>query len=146
LQILDTLSKMCGIFMCLSEDEASGEDLLQTLASSLKNRGPDNAKEIRLQIKLDSGKTVHATFLGCVLWLRGAEMTKQPLVDSENNVLLWNGDIFEGDILKSDSHGKYSDTEILSKKLQSLPDEQIHAVSFSGVGRTRNFSGDPKTR
>ena len=119
---------MCGIFMCLSEDESAGEDLLQTLGSPLKNRGPDNTGKILLEIKLKNGKTVYATFLGCVLWLRGGNMTKQPLVDSDGNVLLWNGDIFEGDILKNDvCH--LSDTEILGKKLQSLPDDEIHEVS-----------------
>ena len=122
--------------MCLSEDESSGEDLLQILGSPLKNRGPESTGKIRLEIKLEKGKTVYATFLGCVLWLRGGNMTKQPLVDTDGSVLLWNGDIFEGDILKSDnSLFQLSDTEILGNKLQSLPDDEIHEVSKSNIGK-----------
>ena len=121
---------MCGIFVCISEDEAAGDELLETLASALKKRGPDNTAKIRLDILLENGKTVYATFLGCVLWLRGSCMTKQPLVDSSGNILLWNGDIFEGEILQSDSSlMNSSDTAILSQKLQSLCDDKIHEVS-----------------
>ena len=40
---------------------------------------------------------INAEFCGYVLHLRGVP-TKQPLTDAKGNILLWNGEIFEGNI------------------------------------------------
>lgn len=37
-----------------------------------------------------------AKFIGHVLWTQGFSPTKQPLTDSYGNILLWNGDVFNG--------------------------------------------------
>ena len=115
--------------MCLVNEngktEFSSEHFLEILSPSLKNRGPDNTGKECLEIRLNESESISATFVGCVLWLRGSSMTKQPLIDSEDNILLWNGDIFEGDILNDI---QMSDTKCLSEKLKSLPDHDIHKV------------------
>ncbi len=121
---------MCGIFMCLVNEngktEFSSEHFLDILSPSLKNRGPNHTGKECLAIRLNESESVSATFVGCVLWLRGSSMTEQPLTDSDGNILLWNGDVFEGDILNGDN--KVSDTKCLSDKLKSLPDHEIHTV------------------
>jgi asparagine synthetase B (glutamine-hydrolysing) len=79
-------------------------------------------------------------------------MTEQPMVDSDENVLLWNGDIFEAEFLGGDASSKdilsknvsangvlskdillneeASDTETLSKMLQTLHDDEIPQVRY----------------
>ncbi len=84
-------------------------------------------------------------------------MTEQPMVDSDENILLWNGDIFEADFLGGDISSKdflssdflsknvsangvlskdillneeASDTETLSKMLQTLHDDEIPQVRY----------------
>jgi len=115
--------------MCLVNENVrtdfSSEHFLEILRPSLENRGPNYTGKKCLEIRLNESATISASFVGCVLWLRGSSMTEQPLTDSEDNVLLWNGDIFEGDILKD---GQMSDTKCLSEKLKSLPDHEIHKV------------------
>jgi asparagine synthetase B (glutamine-hydrolysing) len=79
-------------------------------------------------------------------------MTEQPMVDSDENILLWNGDIFEAEFLGGDASSKdilsknvsengvlskdillneeASDTETLSKMLQTLHDDEIPQVRY----------------
>jgi asparagine synthetase B (glutamine-hydrolysing) len=79
-------------------------------------------------------------------------MTEQPMVDSDENILLWNGDIFEAEFLGGDASCKdilsknvsangvlskdillneeASDTETLSKMLQTLHDDEIPQVRY----------------
>lgn len=79
-------------------------------------------------------------------------MTEQPMVDSDENILLWNGDIFEAGFLGGDASSKdilsknvsangvlskdillneeASDTETLSKMLQTLHDDEIPQVRY----------------
>jgi asparagine synthetase B (glutamine-hydrolysing) len=77
-------------------DESHGsshEDaVLHTFMEYLKHRGPDGFSEYKMNI----GRKWSAIFAGCVLWMQGFELTTQPVVDDKNNVLLWNGDIFSG--------------------------------------------------
>ena len=65
------------------------------------------------------------TFLGCVLWLQGSQLTTQPVTDSDENILLWNGDIFGGQV-----EDGLSDTIVLSRRLQSLSDDEVPKVDF----------------
>ena len=79
-------------------------------------------------------------------------MTEQPMVDSDENILLWNGDIIEAEFLGGDASSKdilsknvsengvlskdillneeASDTETLSKMLQTLHDDEIPQVRY----------------
>ena len=116
---------MCGIFLCLSENEELAEHYLQVLEPLLKNRGPDHVNKIRLELELSCDKKIYVTFLGCVLWLQGSQLTTQPVTDSDENILIWNGDIFGGQV-----EDGLSDTIVLSRRLQSLSDDEVPKVDF----------------
>jgi asparagine synthetase B (glutamine-hydrolysing) len=65
---------------------------LPELKDYLKHRGPDDFSEY----KIDVGCKWTVNFAGSVLWMQGLELTTQPLIDDECNFLLWNGDVFNG--------------------------------------------------
>jgi hypothetical protein len=57
----------------------------------LASRGPNCFRETTVNNALWE---LH--FAASVLWLQGKEAAHQPVVDSDGNILLWNGDIFSG--------------------------------------------------
>jgi len=75
---------MCGICMFFYNEADGNHELL-------KRRGPDVCGS--LEIQLTEGVTAHC--IGTTLHFQG-EITKQPLIDSDKNVLLWNGEVFNG--------------------------------------------------
>lgn len=56
------------------------------------------------------------TFYGAVLHLRGDNVTRQPHVSSKGNVLLWNGEVFDG--IAVDHHE--NDGRVLMDKLEAI--------------------------
>jgi hypothetical protein len=58
-------------------------------------------------------------------------MTSQPVQDSAGNVLLWNGDVFDGDVLQGDNSSQRSDTDLLSERLMATDDDDIAKVQLS---------------
>ena len=74
-----------------------------------------------------TGQALTGSFVGCVLWLRGETLAEQPIVDQDENVLLWNGDIF-GDVSGQEWSSTTSDTEVLSQRLKETPDADIPSV------------------
>ena len=38
-------------------------------------------------------------FAAAVLWMQGLDLCEQPTIDSAGNILLWNGDIFSGNLV-----------------------------------------------
>ena len=61
--------------------------------------GPDNQEEFSksIQSQFSSSFIIDLTFFGAVLHLRGPSLIKQPLIDDdEQDVILWNGEIFNG--------------------------------------------------
>lgn len=90
---------MCGIYCCLKCNKfcvSTGityeDTVLQSLKEYLKHRGPDGFSEYKINI----GSKWLANFAGSVLWMQGSDLTMQPLIDDEYNILLWNGDVFNG--------------------------------------------------
>jgi len=77
----------------------------------LARRGPDN-----LAIFTSNTAMEHmVTACSSVLWLQGDTMTCQPVVDSMENMLMWNGDIFSMTGVEKDR--TESDTSLLSRHL-----------------------------
>ena len=77
--------------------------------------------EVDLQLSDDW----RAKFSGYTLWLQGNKPSKQPVVDEFGNILLWNGDIFEG----LHNAGGQSDTAVLLETLQEASTvEDINSV------------------
>lgn len=107
---------MCGIFCCLADSniaqEISDNELLLKL---LRRRGPD--LQGKVFVPLNHERTL--VFQSSTLELRG-ETCGQPLKDSFDNVLQWNGEIFGG----VDIEAEQSDTEFLLTKLSLCKTKQ----------------------
>ncbi|XP_074309631.1 uncharacterized protein LOC141644086 [Silene latifolia] len=71
-------------------------------------------------------------FFGAVLQLRGTNPVTQPLVDASGNVLIYNGEIFGGVHMSSDSN----DAEVLFQRLRNCCCCQSH-------GSVSSCSGEP---
>ncbi|NXL03269.1 ASND1 protein, partial [Mesembrinibis cayennensis] len=85
---------MCGIccVVTLCSQHAIHDFLNEDTLCRLKRRGPDSSQQL---IKTASDLSYKCLFSGHVLHLRGL-MTPQPLEDANNNIFLWNGEIFDG--------------------------------------------------
>lgn len=82
---------MCGILTFLGNfavDFKNNNELFKHLVNLIKNRGPDdfNIEEVNDLIVM----------IGAVLHLRGIDIVRQPVQDDLGNVLLWNGEIYDG--------------------------------------------------
>ena len=90
----------------------------------LARRGPDFSQE---KIIKYPGFSLH--LFSSVLWLQGDRITEQPLVDEFENILMWNGDIF--DIKDTERNPLESDTILLSRLLSkvSTPSEMLNLMS-----------------
>jgi len=73
-------------------------------------RGPDANSSVELQI---DDCMVRLTLMASVLHIRGKSVTPQPLCDEQGNILLWNGEIFGGEILVRE--GSNDGREILDR-------------------------------
>ncbi|NWI64281.1 ASND1 protein, partial [Todus mexicanus] len=85
---------MCGIccVVTLGNQHAIHDFLNEDLLCRLRRRGPDSSQQL---IKTVSDLAYKCLFSGHVLHLRGL-VTPQPLEDTNNNIFLWNGEIFSG--------------------------------------------------
>ncbi|XP_043986672.1 asparagine synthetase domain-containing protein 1 [Gambusia affinis] len=101
---------MCGIF-CLLSRSAAPEEWDQAVLEALQRRGPDSSRDVSVT-GTDSG--YRCLFSAHVLHMRGL-LTPQPWRDAAGNILLWNGEIFEGLPVDPDQN----DTTVLSQRLQS---------------------------
>jgi len=84
----------CNLYSIISTQNVNA-DILPLIT----NRGPDSCETHQLTIKPripDNVDSLVLTFFGSVLHLRGQNVTRQPLVNKEGDVLLWNGEIFGG--------------------------------------------------
>ncbi|CAG8556054.1 16502_t:CDS:10 [Dentiscutata erythropus] len=91
---------MCGILFRLlqssnlgdeSFSNSSRKDLWNQLMTKNTQRGPDIQDQYS-----ESLDNFELDFFGAVLHLRGKSVIKQPLIDDDQNILLWNGEIFDG--------------------------------------------------
>ena len=111
---------MCGIFFACQSDQCHCDisALKESLREAIIRRGPDKQSEHILNIG-----SFQSTFIGAVLWLRGEVPKPQPLIQNEN-VLLWNGDLFNVDFDR-----RLSDTQYLFDKLnRSVTEENVSRV------------------
>ena len=105
---------MCGIFCCVSQSHGNNGGASHEWSickDFIAARGPDEVAE----------KFEHLTenwdghFAASVLWMQGPSLTSQPAVDSSGNVLLWNGDVFSGNLAQDN----ICDTDVVLSALQS---------------------------
>lgn len=82
---------MCGI-CCVVSLTSSWCTLHDHVYEKLRNRGPDHSRDIT---KRSSDPEYRCLFSAHVLHMRGS-LTPQPLQDDDGNLLLWNGEVFDG--------------------------------------------------
>ena len=115
---------MCGIYFCCTTDGCDFVSDLQCCRDILSRRGPDFSQE-----KIIKHPEFSLHLYSSVLWLQGDRITEQPLVDEFENILMWNGDIFE--IKDTDRNSQESDTLLLSRLLSEVttPSEMLNLMS-----------------
>ncbi|NXH22531.1 ASND1 protein, partial [Bucco capensis] len=118
---------MCGIccVLTLGSQRASSDFLDEDLLCCLRRRGPDSSQQL---IKTASDLSYECLFSGHVLHLRGL-VTPQPLEDANNNVFLWNGEIFSG----VDVGELENDTEVMFHHLALCSSEEDILSLFSSL-------------
>lgn len=110
---------MCGIFMLFNSRVVDIERLAK-ISILIQNRGPDYYSPM---ISLSNGQ-LELKLISSVLHLRGEVMQAQPAIDCEDNVLMFNGQVysFQGRTLDYSQ----SDTSFLVQELRSCSSlEQI---------------------
>ncbi|XP_046777197.1 asparagine synthetase domain-containing protein 1 isoform X1 [Gallus gallus] len=118
---------MCGIccVVALSSQHTICDYFSKDLHCRLRRRGPDSSQQL---IKTVSEPSYECLFSGHVLHLRGL-MTPQPLEDVNNNIFLWNGEIFNG-VHVGDSE---NDTEVMFRHLALCSSEADILSLFSSL-------------
>lgn len=118
---------MCGIccVVALSSQHTICDYFSKDLHCHLRRRGPDSSQQL---IKTVSEPSYECFFSGHVLHLRGL-MTPQPLEDVNNNIFLWNGEIFNG-VHVGDSE---NDTEVMFRHLALCSSEADILSLFSSL-------------
>ncbi|CAN0513855.1 unnamed protein product [Ectocarpus sp. 12 AP-2014] len=106
---------MCGIGFLLGAGPPEQSEL-ESYIGALRRRGPDANKQTT--IDLEAGWTLH--LMAAVLHLRGEELCAQPAEDAHGNVLLWNGEVFDG----LDIGPGESDTAAVLRTLSSICNHQ----------------------
>ncbi|KAG4096227.1 hypothetical protein H8356DRAFT_1682263 [Neocallimastix lanati (nom. inval.)] len=116
---------MCGILFYLGKNQESLKEKdnfkeWQELKNKISSRGPDLTStenfDISITNDLNQSNKYNISFYDSVLHIRGIEITKQPCIDKNGNVLCWNGEIYDG-INVPDNE---SDTLILSNRLSEI--------------------------
>ncbi|NXA41777.1 ASND1 protein, partial [Eudromia elegans] len=118
---------MCGIccVITLSSQHALHDAFSEDVLFRLRRRGPDSSQQL---IKTVPDLSYKCLFSGHVLHLRGL-MTPQPLEDANDNIFLWNGEIFDGVHVRS----LENDTEIMFHRLTLCNSEAEILSLFSSL-------------
>ncbi|XP_076544620.1 asparagine synthetase domain-containing protein 1 [Osmia lignaria lignaria] len=105
---------MCGIFCYISQNHEKSSQVpneWNACKDLICARGPDKVTE-RIEYLTPNW---FGHFNASVLWMQGSNLNIQPAIDSIGNILLWNGDIFSGDLAQDNM----CDTDIMLNALQS---------------------------
>ncbi|EGD99860.1 hypothetical protein TESG_07197 [Trichophyton tonsurans CBS 112818] len=81
---------MCGIFFSLSNEKHCYPS--QLTEELIQHRGPDSYETECVRVNQTAG---YLTFASSVLGLRGDSIQRQPLVDDNQSVLCWNGEVWK---------------------------------------------------
>ncbi|EFA78384.1 hypothetical protein PPL_09035 [Heterostelium album PN500] len=75
--------------------EESTDRVLSDLLNRLVNRGPDSQIMETMTLECGNNITVNINMMASVLGMRG-DLTVQPQHDINGNILMWNGELFDG--------------------------------------------------
>ncbi|KAF9194717.1 hypothetical protein BGZ51_007944 [Haplosporangium sp. Z 767] len=129
---------MCGILFSIQGQRTDSQEAYTrtwaTLQELNSRRGPSAQDVHTVSLAQDeiSNRAGLMTFYGAVLHLRGDFVTRQPHVSETGNVLLWNGEVFDGIFV--DHH--QNDGQVLMDQLDSLSldkDIKDHTSAFLGI-------------
>ncbi|KAG0251040.1 hypothetical protein BG011_007890 [Mortierella polycephala] len=129
---------MCGILFSIQGQRTDSQEAYArtwaTLQELNSRRGPSAQDVYTVSLAQDeiSSRVGLMTFYGAVLHLRGDFVTRQPHVSETGNVLLWNGEIFDGIFV---GHHQ-NDGRVLMDQLDKLSlDKGIkdHTSAFLGI-------------
>ncbi|KAM4608461.1 asparagine synthetase domain-containing protein 1 [Polymixia lowei] len=114
---------MCGIFclLRLSTTQLAAQD--KVVYEHLRRRGPNSSQDLTIS---NTNPVYQCIFSAHVLHMRGL-LTPQPVQDGNENVLMWNGEIFGGLPVMPEEN----DTDILSQQLSDCnnPSEILPILS-----------------
>ncbi|GJJ72773.1 asparagine synthase (glutamine-hydrolysing) [Entomortierella parvispora] len=133
---------MCGILFGIHPSDIQGRPMPDAYASTWSElqllnarRGP-SAQDVH-QLTVSNVNAHDAacdlTFYGAVLHLRGDTVARQPHVSTAGNILLWNGEIFDG--IAVDHH--QNDGQVLMSLLESI--SEVHSGTPSDADHTNAF-------
>lgn len=131
------------------------------IKAALRKRGPDSLGSKAIFLHADEGRTIQSSmgaeptkeshikddcvlnnslygkvlFVGATLQLRGIYPITQPLVDKSGNILVYNGEVFGGIELSSDSNDAEVIMQSLGKCCNCLSHNHEGACSSSGNGK-----------
>jgi len=103
---------MCGILVSIESGDAAVQEHNET-TPWIASRGPDSLQTHKIAVRTDRG-SVSLTFMSSVLHLRGLEITVQPLISAASDVLCWNGELWNGLVIKDDENDGLKLLEALS--------------------------------
>ncbi|KAG0273826.1 hypothetical protein BGZ95_010357 [Linnemannia exigua] len=133
---------MCGILFSIQDKNVDPKENYDPTWSTLQElnsrRGPSAQDSHSVTISQPSSTSqedpmwsnINMTFYGAVLHLRGDQVTRQPHVSPTGNILLWNGEIFDGipvDHHENDGRVLMNQLEVISARDQGA---QEHKQDF----------------
>lgn len=116
---------MCGIFLSLRRTvESENPHVHKEIKAAIDKRGDADCSSSYIDTIDTSGQFWTLEFYASVLSLRSCAKSLQPLVDTEGNVLMFNGEIFEYEDENEtiELNGMKNDTEYLYQKLSQSSD------------------------
>ena len=116
---------MCGIFLVINPTN----QVIEIFTEAIASRGPDHRANVEIQT-INSGRFILG---GSVLHIQGKDIISQPYIDHFGNILLWNGEMFDGNLSltqdnNSDSNNVKSDTLIIANALHTKLADNVYAV------------------
>ncbi|KAF9173169.1 hypothetical protein BGX20_003935 [Mortierella sp. AD010] len=131
---------MCGILFGIQKQDPKSCQVYEKTWSTLQElnarRGPSAQDIHKITIAGNELRDVgtdnnQLEFYGAVLHLRGDTVTRQPHVSKSGNVLIWNGEIFDGIFV--DHH--QNDGRVLMDQLEAISDqgEKEHTKAFLDI-------------
>ncbi|XP_052206075.1 uncharacterized protein LOC127810572 isoform X2 [Diospyros lotus] len=116
--------------LSLAEGEEAINSDLQFCSNSCYCSSSVSEEPCKVGNGLDRSKCIaELHFIGATLQLRGVTPINQPLVDTSGNILVYNGEIFGGIHVSSDSNDAEVLMEYLAKCCSSSPQEHIRPCS-----------------
>jgi asparagine synthetase B (glutamine-hydrolysing) len=89
----------------------------------LTRRGPTAQSEMKIAFAAFS-----LIFYGSVLHIQGNDCVPQPVVDEDGNILLWNGEVFDGLEYGIELSDTMALSNLLQKELKELDSDPLHTI------------------